>query len=265
MTTWADQLCSAVAKWLANTSFADAFVFGSVIHRDGSQFEPQRSDVDLISLFRPKESYLERWKSVIRASTAAEDLNLELLRTLGRQDASKPIASIVPVSDIELTFGLHKDGALQFFSHNDFLSITSGVTGPIGKEHIVQSAADEGALNSIREAQRARNKLLSVTPAGARQLQRYGQADPLPKAFVRCAAQTRWALVSYLPQSDRFDVNEGMLYALQLLVARRREDPAVNHLLERVVVRMGGRGEAVELDANDQLLLWEIEGVEHFV
>jgi hypothetical protein len=233
-------------------------VFGSLIHKNGAQFDPQVSDVDVICRFPAGEGYLQKWKAVVSAASSVSELNLDLLRCLGRKDASQPIASVVPVSEVELDSGLHKDKASQFYSHNDFVSVVSRVTGPIGKEHTARDAAIEGALDSLREAQRARNKILSVAPTGSIQFQPYDGPDPLPKSFVRCAAQTRWALTDGLPDSHRFDVNEGLVYALQLLVARRQEASEVNDLLERVVVQMGGRGQSTALDSQSQMLLWEI-------
>jgi len=164
---------------------------------------------------------------------------LQLLKCLGRTDASRPIASIVPVTDLELEYGLHKDRASQFFSHNEFFSVTERAVSQLGKEHIVLSAAFEGAIDSVREAQRARNKMLSVSPTGLSTFGSFSEEDPLPKSFVRCAAQVRWAIVPGLPASQRFDVNEGMVYSLQLITARRNEAPEVNDLFERLAVRMG--------------------------
>jgi hypothetical protein len=164
----------------------------------------------------------------------------------------------VPVSEFELAKGVHKDKAAQFFSHNEFLSITEHTIGSLGKEHTALAAPIEGALDAIRETQRARNQMLAVSPAGLKTLKAFNDEDPLPKTLVRCAAQVRWALKPDLPPSQRFDVNEGMVYVLQLLVARRHEFAEVNDLVERLVIRMGGRGESTALSPSDQILLWEI-------
>ena len=153
---------------------------------------------------------------------------------------------------------MHKDKAPQFFSHNVFCSVKDETVGALGSEHTPSTPELEGVLDAAREAQRQRNKYLSVAPNGARLLGHYSGPDVLPKEFLRAAAQVRWAYENRPEADDRFDINEGLVYAMQLLVARRNEAAEVNDLLQRFVVRMGGRGQPTSLSSADQLLLWEI-------
>lgn len=247
-----------VATWLSSTGFATGYIFGSLVHKSGAQFDPQLSDVDVICTFPDSQLCLDRWRTLNAAEPLALDLNLALIKRFGRNDASKPIASLVPVTSFELSNGLHKDKSPQFFSHNNFYSVTDKAVSFIGAEHAPCNADLEGVLDAVREAQRCRNKYLAVSANGARALSCYDGPDVLPKDFMRVAAQVRWAYDSKAAPEDRFDVNEGLVYAMQLLLARRHEAAEVNDLLQRFVVRMGGRGQPSLLSSDDQMLLWEI-------
>lgn len=244
--------------WLNNKAFSDAFIFGSLIHKGGAQFDPAISDVDLVCQFRTPDTYHTRWKSVLEAIDPTAHLNLSLLKLFGRQDASTPIVSIVPVSQCELEMGIHKDRASQFFSHNTFHNVTTGNESSLGNELASCSTKLECRFNAIREAQRYRNTFLSISPAGTRAVEDYNGSDVLPKQLSRCAAQVRWALYDEPKEDQRFDVNEGFVYMVQILTARRNEFMDVDDLLQRIMIRMGGRGASGPLTPADQLLLWEM-------
>lgn len=249
---------SDVAAWLSSTAFTSAHIFGSLIYRDGAQFDPAISDVDIVCSFPKDQRYLGRWRTLAAAEPKSLTLNSALLQRFARRDASKPIASLVAITTFELQNGLHKDKAPQFFSHNAFCSVIDGSVRQIGAEHTPSAPDLEGVLDAAREAQRQRNRYLAVAPNGSRLLGPYTGPDVLPKDFLRAAAQVRWAYENRPDADDRFDVNEGLVYAMQLLVARRNEAAEVNDLLQRFVVRMGGRGEPTSLSSADQVLLWEI-------
>lgn len=247
-----------VREWLEKTEFSDAYIFGSLIHKDGVQFDTQISDVDLVCKFSTSQNYIDRWKTVNSAIDPTSHLNLRLLQKLNREDASEPIVSIVPVSFFELESGLHKDKSSQFFSHNRFYNVLTECEEQLGREHITESGEIEGMLDALREAQRYRNKILSIAPSGMRAVEPYEGPDLLPKILSRVAAQTRWAREDSRNAEERFDVNEGFVYMLQLLTARRNESTDVEDLLQRLMIRMGGRGTSGPVDPKDQLLLWEI-------
>lgn len=247
-----------LASWLPATKFTHAYIFGSLVHKSGAQFDDQLSDVDVICTFAKEQIYIDRWRALAAAEPTVLDLNLTFLKRFSRGDATKPITSLVAVTDFELAHGLHKDKSPQFFSHNAFYSVIDHTTSSIGAQHVACEPELEGVLDAIREAQRYRNKYLAVSANGSRSLVQYAGPDVLPKDFMRAAAQVKWAYDPLASADDRFDVNEGLVYAMQLLMARRHEAAEVNELLQRFVVRMGGRGQPSTLSPADQVLLWEV-------
>jgi len=250
-----NQICEKLSDYQDNQIYQNTYLFGSLIHKDGVQFDKKLSDIDLISEFDPKSTYWERWEDVKQTEAPSSHLNLHLLQVLKRIDASNPIVSIVSVSNLELEHGIHKDKAPQFFSQNLFLNVKNGKTSSIGNDYQQKSPELEGAADAIRETQRFRNKFLSIAPSGIRFVEPYNGPDVLPKSLLRCAAQVRFVREKVSFPEKRFDVNEGLIYVLQLLVARRKENRYVDDLLQRVSIRMGGRGETGALEPVDQLLL----------
>jgi predicted nucleotidyltransferase len=119
-------------SWFEKTNYSSAYIFGSLIHRDGIQFLKDRSDVDLVALFEEKHGCLERVDCMRRALPATHELNLRLLARLGRVDAANSITSVLSATASELLYGIHKDGSREFFSHNDFQDIATGQTSKLG-------------------------------------------------------------------------------------------------------------------------------------
>lgn len=254
-----DSVCTELEELCQRTEFVTILLFGSLIHKGGVQFDINQSDIDTICPFKPEIGYLGRWNAVRNAQDPVSHLNLKLLRLLKRSDASKAIVSVVPVTNMELELGMHKDKSAQFFSHNKFLNISDKKISSAGGEYKLNTPELEGAFDSIRETQKFRNKFLEISPSGIRSVDDYNGPDVLPKALLRCSAQLRWARNdNSMAGEQRFDVNEGLIYILQLLTARRNEATEVDDLLQRVAIRMGGRGDSAALSISDQLLLWEI-------
>jgi predicted nucleotidyltransferase len=246
-----------VEEWLNETNFSAAYLFGSLLHHDGVQFDPSKSDIDIVCLFSER-GYFNRWRTINDAREKVQSLNTDLLTLLSRDVASEPIASVLPVSQLELRHGIHKSGAVDFFSSNPFHCVGTGTHDHIGSSY--ESGLDgtlHGALDAVREAQVFRNKVLAVSPTGQCKVGQFESADTLPKKLTRSAAQVRFAHDKAQTTEERLDVNEGFVYMLQLLTARRSEHPEVEDLLRRVLVR-SNRGRAKPLSVADQLLLWEI-------
>lgn len=212
----------------------------------------------MIGQFRKNIECKERTDCVSEALEPTKQLNLRLLAALNRVDASDPITSIVPVLPRELELGIHKGGAKDFFSHNEFECINSGQLGSIGKTIRHRSSRMESVFEALKGAQGYRNKYLSIAPNGNRSVEAFSGPDSLPKELSRAAAQVRWSRETKALDDQRFDINEGQIYVLQLVAARRNQHRDFEDLFKLLAIRMGGRGENPSISEEQQLLLWEM-------
>jgi hypothetical protein len=244
--------------WLDETAFNDAHVFGSLVNGDGAQFQKHRSDVDIVGHFQKDIDCLERASCVWGALAPTKKLNLWLLAELSRKDACDPITSIVPVLPRELELGVHKGGSKDFFSHNDFVCVNSGRASNIGKAKRHSSRRMDSVFEALMGAQGYRNKFLSVSPNGTRKVGTFSGPDSLPKDLSRSAAQVRWAREANAAENQRFDINEGQVYMLQLVAARRNQNINFEELFKVLSIRMGGRGGPAPITTEQQVLMWEI-------
>ncbi len=97
------------------------YVFGSLIHRDGEQFEAESSDIDLVVEIPTKirsEVEIVEWLESLKQHKQKLEQTLFIL--LKRIDPSDPIVSVLPVTKEELYFDIHKSKAPSFFSGNKF-------------------------------------------------------------------------------------------------------------------------------------------------
>ena len=253
-----DSIFAETQKWLSETSFREAHIFGSLISHDGTPFLTNRSDIDIIAEFQKNLDCMERFRCLCHALSSTHELNLQLLARLKRSAGDDPITSIVSVSPRELSLGIHKGGARDFFSHNQFECVSTGKVNSIGKSVRHSSRRMESIMNALRAAQGYRNTFLSVSPSGKRLANDFLGPDSMPKELGRSAAQVRWARETKGVESQRFDINEGQVYLLQLVGARRKEHIDIEGLFKVLSIRMGGRGESGPLNPAQQLLLWEI-------
>ena len=244
--------------WLDATKFKRAHIFGSLIHVGGIQFQKDRSDVDIVGQFQEEIECRDRTDVVLQALAPTKQLNLRLLAELNRANANDPITSVVPVLPRELELGVHKGGSKDFFSHNLFECIDSGQSCHIGKTMRHRSSRMEGVFEALKGAQSYRNKYLSVAPSGLRSVEAFSGLDSLPKELSRAAAQVRWARETKAVDDQRFDINEGQIYILQLVAARRNQHRDFEDLFKLLAIRMGGRGESPSITAEQQVLLWEM-------
>jgi predicted nucleotidyltransferase len=125
-----DELLARLKSWsqklTAEIGTDGVFLFGSLIYKDGAQFSAT-SDIDLVILFPPgmKDALARtQWLKQLRERKGA--LEAELIATLQRGDVGEPIASLVVATGLEVAANIHKDGAGNFFSVNQFLDVRDG-------------------------------------------------------------------------------------------------------------------------------------------
>ncbi len=246
-------------KW-ASSAVSDygaqaIYLFGSLIYKGGVQFN-NSSDVDLVIALPQERDALDRYRWLETFSTHKDALENQLMRFLGRA-ALLPSASIVAVTDAELSHDIHKDGHRQFFSANTFRNLGNLVEsqGILGAKNL---STNRFCAAAIAFTQSIRNEYFAVSANGAPYLTDYDGDDPLPKRFMRAAAMAgRAANLTSGPGSEH-DVQEGLDLLSNRLYFLRNTAPLYGELQNLLSVRRKARGKHSPLTAVQQLLLAEL-------
>jgi hypothetical protein len=251
-----------VAKWsqLVETEIgtAGAYLFGSLVYRDGAQFIDS-SDVDLVILIPPDKSDAaarKMWLLELQKHKGA--LEQQLAVTMGRAADAEPISSVVAATRLEIEADVHKDGAEGFFSSNRFLDLLDGSSSnalPNAGEHPI---SDRLVKQCLRFAQKKRNAFLAINAAGTMGPQPWEGVDPIPKDVMRHAAMA-WRL--RVPEAEvgaEYDTKEGLDFLSRYLYDLRTQGPPYLDLHDWLSVRRNARGTAGPLQSEVLLLLAEI-------
>ncbi len=242
-------------KNLGELKPAGVYVFGSLIYRNGEQFE-DKSDVDLVVVMPELPDGVDRTEWLEQLLARKIELEDSLGRLL-RRHRKELICSVVATTALEIAANEHKDGAPEFFSANVFYDLLAGkrINGlpNAGSRQI----AERLILGCVRFAQKQRNAYLGVNALGDETLRGLADAgDPAPKQIMRHAA-----MVQFLEDAGdadpgaEFDVNIGADFLTVLLHGRRAR---LGGLGRRLAMRRGGRGIPEPLSSKDQLLLSEL-------
>lgn len=248
-------LCRDWAKRLEKETSINSFLFGSSIYQDGTQFDPERSDIDIVCLIPNSiTSALARFELMKKLHSAKREIELSMIPILGRTVCCEPGVSIIPLTDIELKGDVHKSGVGDFFRVNSFMNLLTDVE-TFGIPSAGTVSIKPTAAQAMAYTQKIRNEYLSVAANGAGGIKPFDGHDPLPKSLLRAAAQ----ISKYSKLGQYFDVRLGLEEMHRTVLERRSEDPAISKLFDtKISVRRGGRGVLSPLDAEDQLLLAEI-------
>ncbi len=253
---WAAELVSD--RW-----FQRAYLFGSLLNREGQQFVPADSDIDILLQF---SSSLATPSERVEASESALErkrkLEQSLVRLLGARRRTKPIVSILAATGFETENGIHKGRDPTFFPRTKFLDLTDQSPGrqtvSLGTRAAVTFwTTFRGAVQAIQHAQRCRNEFFAVASTGKQSFLPWDhQRDPLPKEMCRAAAQLRYFAERLRDDTDQ-DVNWGLSYIDSLVKKYAAEGRVYAKLFEWLAVRRG-RGIRSPLGRRQHLLLWEI-------
>ena len=257
-----DKLISILKDWAREQDenlFTNFYLFGSLIYQTGDQFQQDSSDVDLIVVLSDSvNTPTARAKASYVLQHAKLNLEQQLLTSLERRDASKPIVSIVLVTNDELTWNIHKSKSSSFFSTNQFQNLKHD--NPINQIGVrfEKLSELEDCIQALELTQEYRNKYLSISPNGSVAVKKYDEnTDPLPKNLARSAAQV--AFFDKRPRDseiNKFDVNEGNLYLCSLLDTRTEHSSEWYALVRKIKGRFG-RGKQ-SLDPQDILVVYEV-------
>ena len=236
------------------------FVFGSIVYKDGAQFNVATSDIDLVAVFPSnavRTALLRvKWLENLRERKAS--LESKLAAILPRDKPGAPIVSLVPATTLELNANVHKDGARGFFSRNRFLGVLDGKLHGGLRYGDQLFLSDDLLMECLRFAQKKRNEFVAVSADGTGGLPSFGiGSDPAPKDVMRCAAMAAALNDDIEEPGVEFDTQKGLdllsdeLYAL-------RSDNLYSNLQVAMSVRRGARGEPKPLSPSDLLRLAEL-------
>ena len=243
---WADEL----GAQFSNCGF---YLFGSTIYEYGEQFDALRSDLDIICVLPPNLGTIDRLSLLGQLKDKKMQLELQMIPGLHRVTCDDPGVSLVPVTSLELKANVHKSAARNFFDKNIFMDLRSG--------KISFFFADYGSLeisNGRRQAlefcQKIRNEFLAVSANETGGIRPYKGFDPIPKAFLRCAAQ----IAPDVKTGAWYDTRYGLDYLFKVLGERKDEHETFDRLYKKISIRRGAKGQEQTLGPLDQLLLAEI-------
>lgn len=181
----------------------------------------------------------------------------ELGKRLGRADRSAVLSSVVVATMPEVAANIHKDGAAEFFSDNQFLDLSNGEIRDGLPGAGERAVAERLVGECFRFVQKTRNAFLGVNALGAPTLKPFDDKyDAAPKPAMRHAA-----MIQFLNDSgdanpgEEFDLDIGADTLTILLHERRKRLGALRALY---AARRGGRAARAPISSKDQLVLAEL-------
>jgi len=247
------KLCSDWASVASNEIPSDIYLFGSAIYKGGDQFDPQRSDLDVVVVFKADLDATERVKRLVRLQFHKANLELSLIPALQRTNCVSPGVSIVPITKLELRANIHKSGSRSFFERNIFLNLKTMQQSVSLPDAGIVAVPDDNR-QALEFSQKIRNQFLAVGANGTGGIDTFYDSDPLPKALARVAAQ----LVPDAEEGEWYDTRLGLEFLYDELTRRRDESGYFQSLHRSMSIRRGGKGRKRPLDGRDQLLLAEV-------
>ncbi|PKP12606.1 MAG: hypothetical protein CVU08_09690 [Bacteroidetes bacterium HGW-Bacteroidetes-3] len=244
-----------------DTEIGNVYLFGSPIHRGGSTFNSKISDIDLLieipsNISKPIE--IRNWLKKIKESK--KNLEIEFLILLKKQDATKQIVSILPISENELIFDLHKSKVQSFFKSNEFLDIKTGkITTGIPNINF-ETVENQRIIQTIEYIQKCRNEYLKNSVSNDFNTLEYRGEDVLPKELMRNAAMVEYINKTIKKPGDDLNVNFGLTYIISKLKDNIDIDEEIELVFNELMVRSNGRGERKNgfIDSDSHLLILEI-------
>lgn len=247
---WAESLHAAIGS-------GGVYIFGSAVQRGGDQFDPGRSDLDLVVII-PSNLLAahERTEWLVHLYKLKHELEVSLIPMLGRADASTQIVSVVPLTAYELRRDIHKSRVRNFFRANAFTDLLESATAaPLLRR--APARVHDLTRHVSESVQDIRNKFLSVSASGGRPLHSPSDRDPVPKDLMRQAAMATSVGGRTAKDAD-FDVKHGLDKLTRFVYDRAELDPSYAELSDWISIRRGARGSAVELAPERYLLLAEV-------
>lgn len=232
-------VCEKWASTVLEKIEGTIYLFGSVIYKDGEQFNSENSDLDLIFLFKKDTDALERSKVIKKLYKRKKELELAIIPSLHRKNCTEPGVSIVPITNFELHANIHKSGARNFFDKNFFYDLGSK-NQSLGIPQAGKIAVKDEKRQALEYVQKIRNQYLSVGANGIGGIKEFNDSDPTPKALLRSAAQ----LIPNSVEGEWYDTRLGLEFIHKILTEKKEHHNSnkLNNLLNKISVRRGGVG-----------------------
>jgi hypothetical protein len=248
------RVCEAWAAETAPHIHCHFYLFGSVVYREGEQFDPIASDLDLVCALPENGDAVSRMRSIQLLYEAKRALELKILSELQRTSCTEPAVSLVVATPLEIETNVHKSATRTFFDRNIFYDLFAKKQ-VIGLERGgISIRRDDAQRQALEFVQRVRNEYLSVCANGTGGLEAYSGADPMPKALLRAAAQ----VVAGAEVGEWYDTKRGLDELDTQLRERRLKGAEWKSLFDKISIRRGARGRRKDLTNHEQLLLAEL-------
>lgn len=252
-----EEVFITTAKWAQEVKSqlgADkCYVFGSLIHRDGEQFDPISSDIDLVVIIPENirsEVQIVEWLEKLKQYK--QNLERDLFVLLRRNNPNEPIVSVLPVTQEELFFDIHKSKAPSFFSGNKFKclftnTVHDGIEGSNVKE------LDSQLIKQVIEfCQKNRNEFLSNTIHSDLSLLEWkSDDDVLPKPLMRYSAMISDEASD--EPDNKFDLQIGLDHLYNAVYVRRHEHSWFKEVHNWLSVKRRARGDNSKVDLLPQI------------
>ena len=274
---WADQITKT-------SQFDNAYIFGSLIHRDGDLFVPGgavASDIDIILKFKAEEGHCSgsltakvRYESMLELIETIPDLEVSISRIIAEtndQPRNTPYLSILPLTQFEIYHCIHKGYDPKIFTQNVFYDLNMSIQIDDGLEKFIDSRYhfDNIEVFTIaRIVQKLRNHFLHIDFQKKRKLVPFASNEIFPKELMRSAALLKFLEnVSKAPKNEkndhgfalmRTDLLQGETFLLELLKNKSAENDNFSDLWDKVEKRRSARTEKPALGPEDVLLIAEI-------
>ncbi len=240
------------ARKVSEKTNCQVLLFGSAIYKNGEQFEPTTSDLDIVCIFPESADALGRVRILKALLKLKLELETKMIPVLNRSSCDEPGVSIVALTKAELRADVHKSGVRLFFKRNYFYDFSEERARFL--EEAGMEAISEQHRQALEYVQKIRNQYLAVSANDVGGLKSYVGPDPVPKGLMRVAAQ----LNQDAEDGEWYDTMLGLELIQERVRALRDADIRYRRLADCLSVRRGARGAVKALSPGQQILLNEI-------
>lgn len=238
----------------------DIFIFGSSIINKGFLFDDGTSDIDLVILMPESLSNaIERTNWIESLKMHKSKLEGSFIELFKRKQTNEPIVSIIPITNTELTYDIHKSGVRDFFKDNEFLNLNSNqiVNGLIKEKGLNQ--LDNIIRNLLEFSQNIRNKYLAIGLIDDKDLLNWqSDIDVAPKELIRSSALAAYVENGKKEVKEKTDLKIGLSHLQHYFYSRRFEHPLYLKLYDWLSKRLLRKGKLQNLESIDYIFLSEV-------